>query len=669
VTANNFTPTERDIVVSAGSPVVEWKPTLTLAPVKATVLVDAPGYAVINTTTGSKMDASLLDVPQSITVVDHELLSDQGVHKLDDALKNVAGVMPGGYYEAWDFYRLRCFDASFNTYIDELRGGNGMGEETFGLESVEVLKGPSSTLYGQSVPGGIVNLRSKLPRPDAFAHFQFGGGSYGFYEPAIDAGASLNRSRTLYARLNLLYRQTHSFVDYVSRHRVYVAPALTWAINPNTQLTFLGRYQHNTDHLAFPLPARGTVIPNPDGEIPISRFVGEPSNPNPVAELSYHFGYQLTHRFNDSLSLYQNFRFSWYKNHWDKLLYLSFLGVDQRTLFRYPLSWREEWSNYVADTELLVRANTGRVQHDVVAGVEYYREPRKYSSESIDFGDTSAYMPLDVFNPVYGTPFSTLRPFIGGDTRTRYIGLYPQDWLQLTNRLSLTAGGRLDFVSDRDFSLRDSNDNHAFSPRLGATYRLAPGVALYANYSKSFLPQTGIVYDGSSNGAFADPEKADQWEFGVKPSLFSGRMVNTFSVYRLTRNNVLTLDPNHPNFFVTGTQRSKGVELETVLQPRESWNLILAYAFTDARVVTDTVIPSGTRTQNVPGHSTNLWTTYELPRGSLRGAGFRLRRPLLHEPVRRSTAHILHSRLWCDGRLDFLSPRAFGLAAKRIESG
>jgi iron complex outermembrane recepter protein len=477
VTAKNFTPAERDIVVSAGNPVVEWKPTLTLAPVKATVLVDTPGYAVIHTTAGSKMDASLLDVPQSITVVDHKLLSDQGVEKLDDAVKNVAGVMPGGYYEAWDFYRLRGFAASFNTYIDGLRGGNGMGEETFGLESVEVLKGPSSTLYGQSVPGGIVNLRSKLPHPDTFAYIQFAGGSYGFYEPAIDAGASLNRSHTLYARLNLLYRQTHSFTDYVSRHRVYVAPALTWNINPNTQLTFLGRYQHDTDHLAFPLPARGTVLPNPNGEISISRFVGEPSNPNPVAEHNYHFGYQLSHRFNDAISLYQNFRVSWYQNHWDKLLYPSFLGADQRTLFRYPLSWREEWSNYVADTGLLVHAKSGRVQHDIVGGLEYYREPRKYSSESIDFGDPSAYMPIDVFNPIYGTPFSTLRPFISGHTRTRYIGLYIQDRLQLTNRLSLTAGGRLDFISDRDFSLRDSNDNHAFSPRLGATYRLASGVA------------------------------------------------------------------------------------------------------------------------------------------------------------------------------------------------
>src|SRR4029077_17333209 len=148
------------------------------------------------------------------TVVNHNLLSDQGVYKLDDALKNVAGVMPGGYYEAWDFYRVRGFDASFNTFVDGLRGGNGMGEETFGLESVEVLKGPSSTLYGESVLGGIVNLRSKVPRPDAFAAVQFTSGSHGFYEAALDADASLNESHIVYGRLNLLYRPTDSFVDY-----------------------------------------------------------------------------------------------------------------------------------------------------------------------------------------------------------------------------------------------------------------------------------------------------------------------------------------------------------------------------------------------------------------------------------------------------------------------
>jgi iron complex outermembrane receptor protein len=622
VTADKFTPTEREIVLAATDPALEWKVTLALATVQTRVLVTAPAYTVTHTTAGSKMDSSLLDVPQSITVVDHELLSDQGAYKLDDALKNVAGVMPGGYYEAWDYYRIRGFDASFNTYVDGLRGGNGMGEEIFGLESVEVLKGPSSTLYGQSVLGGIVNLRSKVPQPDAFAQVQFTGGSYGFYEPAIDAGTSLNRSHTLYARLNLLYRPDGSFVNYVNRHRVYVAPALTWDINQDTQLTLLGRYQHDSGHLGFPLPAKGTVLPNANGEIPISLFVGEPSNPNPVSEVNKQFGYQLSHRFNESISFYQNVRVAWYENHWDKLLYPAFFGSDERTLYRYPLSYKQEWSTYGADTGMRFRVETGRIQHNLVGGVDYYREPNRYNEESIDFNNTSAYMPLDVFNPVYGTPFSPISPFANGDTRTQYVGLYVQDRMQLTERLSLTAGGRLDFASNRDFSQPVSNDNNAFSPRVGGTYRLVPSVALYADYSKSFLPQTGMVYDGSPSGAFASPERGDQWEGGVKTSLLSGRMVNTVSVYRLTRSNVLTPDPNHPNFYVlTGKQRSKGVELETTFQLHRTWNLILAYAFTEANVVQDNVIPVGTPTQNVPKHSLNVWSTYELQHGWLRGVG------------------------------------------------
>ena len=130
VTADKYTPTEREVVLPATGPVVEWKVTLALATVQTRVFVTAPAYTVTNTTAGSKMDSSLLDVPQSITVVDHELLSDQGVYKLDDALKNVAGVMPGGYYEAWDYYRIRGFDASFNTYVDGLRGGNAWAKKS-----------------------------------------------------------------------------------------------------------------------------------------------------------------------------------------------------------------------------------------------------------------------------------------------------------------------------------------------------------------------------------------------------------------------------------------------------------------------------------------------------------------------------------------------------------
>ena len=624
VTADKFAPAEREIVLAEKGLAVEWNLTLSIEAVKVSVLVTATGgYAVTKTTGGSKMDSSLLDVPQSITVVNHNLLSDQGVYKLDDALKNVAGVMPGGYYEAWDFYRVRGFDASFNTFVDGLRSGNGMGEEIFGLESVEVLKGPSSTLYGESVLGGMVNLRSKQPRPDAFAAVQFTSGSHGFSEVTLDADASLNESHTLYGRLNLLYRPTDSFVDYVNRHRVYAAPALTWNINPDTQLTFLGRYQHDTSHSGFPLPAEGTVLPNPNGNIPISRFVGEPSNPNPISEVNKQFGYQLTHQFTDSLSLYQNVRVDWYENHWDKLLYPAFLGADQRTLYRYPLSYQEDWSDYAADTGMRFGIKTGRVQHSFVAGLDYFRDPRKYNEQSINFDDPSAYMPLDLFNPVYGTPFSPISPIASGHTRAQYVGLYVQDRMRLTERVSLTGGARVDFASNRDFAKTDSNDNNAFSPRVGGTYRVASGVSLFGDYSKSFLPQTGIIFDGSSSGAFASPETGDQWESGVKTSLLSGRMVNTFSLYRLTRDNVLTLDPDHPTFsLLTGKQRSKGVELETSFQLHSSWNLALAYAFTDAKVIKDNVIPTGTPTQNVPKNSFNIWNFYQLQRGWPRGVGF-----------------------------------------------
>ena len=623
VTASKFNPAEREVVLAATAPAVEWNVTLSLATVQTRVLVTAGPYAVASSTAGSKTDAPLLEVPQSIAVVDHALLSDQGAYKLEDALKNVAGVMPGGYYEAWDYYRIRGFDASFNTFVDGLRGGNGMAEEIFGLESVEVLKGPSSTLYGESVLGGIVNLRSKVPRPDAFALVQFTGGSYGFYEPAIDAGTPLNPSHTLYARINVLYRPTGSFVDYVNRHRVYVAPALTWDINPRTQLTLLGRYQHDTGHMGFPLPAEGTVLPNPNGQIPISLFVGEPSNPNPVSEVNKQFGYQLSHEFNDSVSFYQNVRLDWYENHWDRLLYPAFLDSDGRTLERYPVSYQSEWSNYAADTGVRFRVKTGPIQHNFVSGVDFFREPSRYNEETIDFSNPSAYMPLDVFHPVYGTPFSPIFPFANGNTSTQDVGLYLQDRMQLTERLSLTAGGRVDFTSNRDFSQPDGNDHNAFSPRVGVSYLFVPGVNFYADYSSSFLPQTGMVYDGSISGAFANPERGDQWEGGVKTSLLSGRMVNTVAVYRLTRDNVLTPDPNHPNFYLlTGKQRSIGVELETIFQLHKTWNLILDYAFTDAKVVQDNVIPAGTPTQNVPRNSVNVWSTYELQRGWLRGVGF-----------------------------------------------
>lgn len=621
IKAPRFATITRQVKIAADTP-NEANVSLTIARAQSTITVNEDlSYAVTETTSGTKTDTPLMEVPQAISVVNRRLLDDQGAVKLDDALKNVAGVVPGGYYDGWDYYRIRGFDASFNTYIDGLRGGNGVAEETFGLESVQVLKGPSSALYGQSVLGGLVDLQSKKPAPDRFATIQFTGGSFRYLEPAIDVDSALNRSHSIFGRLVALYQTKDSYVDYVYNNRVYVAPSVTWRIDSGTTLTFLSRFQKDTGRAGFPLPAAGTVLPNINGEIPISTFVGQP-DANRLEQDNQQFGYQLKHSFSDAISVQQNARFAWYNEKWDNVLYPAFLADDQRTLYRYPLNWNGSWKAFDIDTAGNFRVSTGPIQHDVLVGVDYYRNPNSYVGESIDFSDMSQYIPLDLFHPVYGATLPALTPYTSGNQLSQYTGIYLQDQIKLLPKLSLTLSGRYDFASTEDIP-GPSHDDQAFTPRVGLSYQLRPAVALYASFSKSFMPQTSRAYDGSESGAFISPEKGKQWEAGIKTAFLSGRLNTTFALYDLTRSNVATTDPDHANFYlVTGQQRSRGAEVESTLRVMPGLNVIAGYAYVDAKVTQDNDIPAGTPTINSPRNAFNAWTTYEFQKTALRGLGF-----------------------------------------------
>lgn len=627
ITAEGFTSTTREIAVAPDSPGAVLNAQLSVADVRSSVEVfDHAPYLEDQTISGTKTELPLLEVPQAITIVSRRLLDEQGAVKLDDALKNVAGVMPGGYYDGWDYYRIRGFDASFNTYLDGLRGGNGTSDETWGLESVEVLKGPSSALYGQSVLGGLVNLQSKRPRPDAFANLEFTTGSFGFVSPAVDFGGSLNRSKSLFGRLVILHRRQDSFVDYAYLRRTYVAPSLTWRIAPSTSFTILSRYQLDNGRHAFPLPAQGTVLPNINGEIPISRYIGETTDgTNGVHEDNRHIGYQLSHRFSDNLGFRQTFRYTFYRQDWNHLLYPLSLASDQRTLYRYPLDYYQRWQNYAVDSAVDWKTNTGSVRHDLLLGYDFFRNPNSFTGYSIDFSDPTQLMPIDVFKPVYGAAKfpSTLVPAYGGTSITQFQGLYLQDHAKITKRLAITGGGRFNFSKNRDLP-GPSNDQYAFTPRIGGTYQLFNGGSLYASYSRSYLPQSGRLYDSvDANGKFAPPETGQQWEAGFKTSLLGSRLSTTLALFNLERRNLLTTDPTHPNFYIlTGRQRSRGVEFEAAYLIRSGWSLTTAYAFTDARVTEDNSIPVGTRTQNAPRHTFSTWMRYEFQRGLAKGLAF-----------------------------------------------
>jgi len=618
VEAPNFGNLSQEVTVEDTASGTELNPVLRVGQLGSAVTVFAGNeYATTESSGGTKTELPLSEVPQAISVVNRQLLDAQGVVKLDDALKNVAGVMPGGYYDGWDYYRIRGFDASFNTYIDGLRGGNGMMEETWGLESIEVLKGPSSALYGQSVLGGLVNIVTRKPVPDSFAHVQLTAGSFNFLDPAIDIGGSLNSSRTVYGRLAALYHSSDSFVNYAYRHRYYFAPSLTWRPAPSTSLTLIGRIQRDNGRQGMPLPADGTVLPNPNGLLPISTYNGElEANANQLAQANQQFGYQFRQSLGEHLSLRQNARFAWYQQDWNRIYYPSFLGTDQRTLYRYPLSWHGPWQTHEVDTNMEGHARFLGMEHSALLGVDFFRNP------SNAVGYIGSNEPLDLYAPVYGAnPIQTLSQYTSSNTVTQYTGIYLQDHIRLPQHLTVTAGGRLDLAKNEIKGSPNQNGT-GLTPRLGVTWQAIPSTTIYASFSKSFMPQSGQVYDGSTSGSYIEPERGQQWEGGAKSALWGGRVMTTLALFQLDRKNVATTDPAHPTFYlVTGVQRSRGAEFEATLHPLAGWNVTTAYSYINAEVTSDTTLAAGTPTLNAPRNIFNIWTTYEIPRGVVRGLG------------------------------------------------
>jgi iron complex outermembrane receptor protein len=570
----------------------------------------AKNYAAA-VTNSSKLDLPLLENPQNIQVIPRALLEDQQVVTLADALKNVAGVMPGGYYENWDYYRIRGFAADFNSYIDGLRGPNGMGEETFGLEQIEVIKGPASSLFGQGPLSGLVNLVSKHPRDEFFARSELTYGSYDYREATLDLNTPLGSGHDLLLRLPVLWREHDSFVDQASLRTKYLAPALTWKPSRATTITFLGKYKESDVVHAMPLPAEGTILPNPNGSIPLDRFVGEPGA-NRAYENSGQIGYELTHRFSETVTLRQNLRYDRVVQGWRDLLYPAYLGADERTLYLYPYNYWQDWRDFAVDTRLEITRQTGAITHQFVGGVDHYRKDYGARWQTIDFSDPAAYTALDLYTPEYGTLVLAYQPIASSRSETRNTGFYLHDHVKLGYGVTLTAGGRYDRTKS------DGVQQKKFSPRAGLTWEFRPGAVFYANYSRSFNPQGSYLLTADSRPVV--PETGENWEAGVKTAAADGRLTGTLAIFQLTRQNVATADLTHPGYYlVSGEQRSRGIELDCRLSPAPGWEITAGYAYTDARITRDNILPVGERTNGVPYNALTAWTKYTFQRGALRG--------------------------------------------------
>lgn len=575
----------------------------------------------------SKSDTPLIRTPQAISVVTAEQIRDRGITDLNDALRSVAGVSRSSTYGYYDAYTIRGYDTAYDSlYLDGLITSSAAGTnyEMAGLERVEVLKGPASSLYGSAPIGGIVNLVSKRPQEEAFADVSLATGSFGVLEGKIDANAAIDGNGRFLFRLNALYSDQDDFVPFASKNRLFVAPALTAVIGDDTHLTVLANWQRDHDRPWAPLPAEGTVLPNANGPIPYAFAVNFPGEQHAVVNQERKsIGYIFDHKFSDAIGFTQTLRYTHAKTYWNNWVFADNFadsaydanGIQQGHLMGLLLygPFRETDKNFGVDSRLSAKFDTGTISHAIIAGYDY-RQVRSTMQDDGGNYDITVNS-LDYLNPDYYAPLIH-DPSLAYSSKTKshQSGIYVQDQIGFGDHLFLTAGGRWDWVNN------DGKKDSDFSPRIGLNYLFTPSIAVYASWSRSFSPQFGWIqaFDGRSlpNG------HGRNIEAGVKIGSPGGVFTANAAVFDLVRTNVPTADPIHAGFYlVRGEQRSRGFEIEAAWAPVRGANLSLAYTYIDAKVTEDDEIPPGTRLGNVPRHNLYLRGEYELQDGPLKGLG------------------------------------------------
>ncbi len=587
-------------------------------PIELVVTGEQDNYRVTDSSTGTKTDTPLRDIPQSIQVIPQQILRDQQITGLDDALRNVPGVSESFSSAASNFFSIRGFDAAATNLlrdglVDPLAG---QLNELTSIERVEVLKGPASVLFGLGNPGGVINLVSKRPLSDPFYAIDATVGSYSFYRGALDLSGPLNDSKTVLYRLNTAYRNRGSFIDFYSGEQFNISPVVSVAIGDKTNLTLEGEYIDARDSYISGVPVIGTVLPNPNGEVSRNRNFGEPSDE--ITQTITRLGYQLEHKFSDNWSLRNAFRFT-FRDYSDRQTIPLSLDADNRTFNRFYREYDLENTNYTLTTNLVGKFSTGSIQHQLLFGIDWNRL-ENFSPRYIERQAES----IDIFNPVYGLPLGEITfDEFSDNSETNSLGIYLQDQIALTDNLKLLLGGRFDTYDQKyeDFTnnTESSGSDSAFSPRFGIVYQPIPAISLYASYTRSFTPPNGTFFFGVDSTL--QPERGTQYEIGVKADLNS-RLSATLAFFDLTRTNVSTADPNNEGFTIqVGEQNSKGIELSLTGEIVPGWNIFAGYAYTDARITEDNTFAVGNRLPNTPEHSFNLWTTYEIKQGELQGLG------------------------------------------------
>ncbi|WP_313192556.1 TonB-dependent siderophore receptor [Shinella zoogloeoides] len=558
----------------------------------------------------TKTGARLIEVPQSVSVIGRKQMEAQNAQSVTELLRYVPGVAIETYGpdpKGYDWIMMRGFNAqATSSYLDGLRQVSSSYSfyrtDPYALNTIEVLRGPSSSLYGQSDAGGIVNKTSKKPTEEDIRQVELEYGSHQRRQVAFDLGGALNDDKSVLYRMVGVARKSNTQFQYsdgtnIADDRLMIAPSITWKPDEDTTLTVTGQ--------ALKDDSGGTIMLFK----PTNILLGDPSF-NKSTQRQQTIGYEFEHRFDDTFTFRQNVRYG----HVDFMLDNLFLqGLGATGLDRFARRFDESFNSFTVDNQVQADFETGALSHQALLGFDYSwsdADVRRYEGPAPS---------IDPSAPIYGVPVPTpTTPTADYTERYSQAGIYAQDQIRFGDGFIATIGGRYDWLdldTDNRLGSDTSIDIGNFSGRAGLSYVTAFGVVPYVSFSQSFMPNSGVDASGNT----FDPSLGRQWEAGVKyqPDSFDGLF--TVAYFDIVKTNVLNYLAGG-GVVATGEIASRGLEVEGKFSLGGGWDFTGSYTYTNAEITEDARGYAGNRPMLVPEHQASAWLNYTFDDGMLEGA-------------------------------------------------
>lgn len=581
-------------------------------------------YAATSTTTATKTNTLLRDVPQSITVITDDFIKDQSIRSLADAVRYVPGVGISQGEGNRDALVFRGNRSTGDFFIDGLRDDAEFFRDLYNIERIEVLKGANGMIFGRGGSGGVVNRVTKEAHWSPVQEFSFQGGSFEQKRMSADVGYVINDIAAV--RLNGLYEESGSFRNGVDMERLGIAPTLTIKPTHRTKVV-VNMERFHDDRTAD----RGiTSVVGSTGQVtgPVdvkrAQFFGDPKRSNANVDV-LSFGSFIEHKFDSGVTVQNRTNYTTYDKFYQNVFASGGLNPLTGSLPVGAYNNATERDNVFNQTNVLYSLNTGPISHTLLAGIEVGRQETHNRREMGLFNDNAdsinLFVPLS--NPITNVPI-TFRNRDSGDgvdalnrSVVDIISLYIQDQIEIIPQIQVIAGVRYDFF-EVDFQQKNGLRDHIktqddlIAPRFGVIYKPIEPVSLYASYSQAFVPRAGDQLNALNvTVETLKPEKFTTMEVGLKWDIRPD-LALTGAAYQLDRTNVINSVVGGQTFLSKG-QRTEGVEVSLVGQLTQNWSVMGGYAYQTGELTSDVfaIAKKGATVAELPRHTFSMWSRYD----------------------------------------------------------